>query len=122
MPYPSVRKFTALLLMVMILAVSGFCPGQESRAAETLWGAAAQAAACDAGGAGADHCPSCPDSGQSETDSCASSCYCSCHLPVTGLPFQLKHTPVISELVFFEPFTALPEVYLPKFIPPQNLA
>ena len=53
---------------------------------------------------------------------CAAACYCACHLPVTMQPLQLHHAPVMSRLVTGEPFTFLPEVYLPRFIPPQNLA
>jgi hypothetical protein len=110
------RKFTSLLLVVMILAASvhGFC--QESHAmeqspvlsADTGW---------DAG-----QSPSCPGEDHSDADHDAASCFCSCHLPMIVLPLDIQPSPIVGTLSFFDRFTALPEIYLPKFIPPQNLA
>jgi len=37
-------------------------------------------------------------------------------------PFQLSYNPSIIDFGTSEEFKHLPEVYLPKFIPPQNLA
>jgi len=46
---------------------------------------------------------------------------------VPGLPMPPEHasySPVfaISSLQFFEPYKAVPEVFLPKFVPPHNLS
>jgi hypothetical protein len=112
------KKLASLFLIVTILAASGLCSCLDSHAAEQS-SPAPVAARCDAP---ADHCPACPDGDHSGSDQCPSSCYCSCHLPLTMQTVQVQHSPVITELVFFESFIAIPEVYLPKFIPPQNLA
>ena len=121
MPHPAVAKFTSVGLILVILAVSflGLC--RETHAAEESW--VAPAPECSQKiDASDDHRPACPHEEQSDVDQCASSCYCSCHLPVTVQPLRLLHVPIISRLLVYEPFTALPEVFLSKFIPPQNLA
>ena len=105
----------------MIFMASAICLCKETHAAQQSWGTHGQVA-CDAlTGADADHCPSCPSHDQTDSDHCASSCDCSCHLSVTVPPVSIRFSPVVTDLVFFEPFTALPEVYLSKFIPPHIL-
>lgn len=118
MPHPAVAKFTSVGLILVILAVSFFGLCRETHAAEESW--VAPAPECSQKiDASDDHCPACPHEEQSDVDHCASSCYCSCHLPVTVQALQLLHAPIISRLLAYEPFTALPEVFLSKFIPPQ---
>lgn len=114
------KKFISSLLIVMIVMATSFCLCTETHAAKrSVHGQGA----CDAlAGATADHCPSCPDSDHTGADHCDSSCYCSCHLPVTVQPVLIRFSPVVTSLIVSEPFNTLPEVYLPKFIPPQNLA
>jgi hypothetical protein len=108
------KKFTALLLVVTIIAASGLCSCLDSHAADKP-----QATSVATGCGGDAHCPACPGDDSSDADHCASSCYCSCHLPLTVQTVQIRHSPAITALVFFESFTAIPEVYLSKFIPPQ---
>ena len=122
MPHPAVAKFTSVGLILVILVASflGLC--RETHAAEESWVAPAQACSQNVDASSDEHCPACPHEEQSDADHCASSCYCSCHLPVTVQPLQLLHVPIISRLLVYEPFTALPEVFLSKFIPPQNQA
>ena len=115
--YHAMKKFTSLVLILTVLAASGLCSCLDSHAAEQSL-AASVTAEC----AAADHCPACPADDHSDADHCASSCYCSCHLPLTVQAIRIVHSPVITELIFPESFTVMPEVYLPKFIPPQNLA
>ena len=50
-----------------------------------------------------------------------SSCYCPGHAPLMEQPIQLVCSQLISPLEFHEPFKAIPEVYLPKYIPPHIL-
>jgi hypothetical protein len=116
MRFAFLRKFTSLVLFILVLASAGFCPCLESHAKE-------QPAACSQSGCVADagQSPACPDDGHSTTDHDAA-CSCTCHLLVTVLPIDLQHAPVSGKLSPAETFTALPEVYLSKFIPPQNLA
>ena len=113
------QKFTCLILMAVIFAASALNPCLESGAAETPGGSQLQKFQVQ-DQADDDHCPNCPERSHPESDDCASSCGCLCHLPASMQSIRITHSPVITEIVFFEPFTALPEVYLSKFIPPQN--
>ena len=55
-----------------------------------------------------------------DNDGCDTCINCACHAPLTVQPYQLVYNPIILNLGSSEPFTYQPEVYLPKFIPPQN--
>ena len=63
--------------------------------------------------------PCTPFEHHQDNDGCDSCVNCACHASLTIQPIQLGYNPVISNLQIFEPFRFLPEVYLPKFIPPQ---
>jgi hypothetical protein len=118
------QKFAALVLVlvVLILTTPPFCMCQEIHAEDHLLIECSHASGHDSIGECSGHCPGCPADSDQESGHDASACYCSCHLPVTAQQFQIYNPQLVSDLVIFEPFTALPEVYLPKFIPPQNLA
>ena len=122
MPCAYVKKITSIFLVVMIFAASALCFCQETHAAEQAWESNTHEAAAVSLEPSADHCPACPGGGPAEKDHCSSSCYCSCHLPVSEQPLQIRHSSIVADLISFESFTALPEVYLAKFIPPQNQA
>ena len=107
-----------VILPILLASLSGAC--REAHAAGEARDLPAVRSCPVIDGACDDSSPVSPDDGQS--DHCAAACYCACHLPVTMQPLQLHHAPVMSRLVTGEPFTFLPEVYLPRFIPPQNLA
>ena len=64
-------------------------------------------------------CPCTPLEQPKDNDCCDTCDTCACHAPLTIQPFQLSYNPIISDLSTSEPFKHLPEVYLPKFIPPQ---
>ncbi|HLO25790.1 MAG TPA: hypothetical protein VK187_06735 [Geobacteraceae bacterium] len=116
MPRGSLKKFASLFLIVTILAASGLCSCLDSHAAQPS--AASAATGCD----GANHCPESPCDDHSDADHDDASCFCSCHLPLLILPMDIRPSQIAGKLAFFERFTAVPEVFLPKFIPPQNLA
>jgi hypothetical protein len=113
----AIKKFAALLLIFVVLAAAGLCPCLESHAME-------QSVACSHGGCDTvdEQGPACPADDHAPAGHDAASCFCACHLPVLVLLIQIQHVPVSGKLSPAETFTALPEVYLPKFIPPQNLA
>lgn len=118
MAHTLLHKFVTLLLLAVVIAASvvGLC--RETHAVEDCWGSHdEEKSACSLVGAG-DQCPSCP-AGEHTGDDCASSCYCSCHLPVTSQFGFSVHTPHVSTLVPIDSFFRFPEVYLPKFVPPQ---
>jgi hypothetical protein len=66
-------------------------------------------------------CPACPSDQHSVPGHYDSSCNCPCHAPLTAQPVQLVRSQQIALFEFHEPFKSLPEVYLPKFIPPHIL-
>ena len=67
-------------------------------------------------------CPCTPLEQRKDYDGCDTCTNCTCHAPLTIQSLQLRYNPVVSDLNTPDPFKHLPEVYLSKFIPPQNLA
>lgn len=63
-----------------------------------------------------------PQEQHRDYDGCDTCINCACHAPITVAPFKLGYTPSICSLTFSDPFQSLPEIYLPKFIPPQEQA
>ncbi len=117
MPRGFLKTVTSLFLIVTILVASGLCSCLDSHAAQQ---SPAAAVAADCGGAG--HCPACPGDDHSDTDHDAGSCFCACHLPLIAPKIEICYNPIVTSLFPLEKFSAIPEVFLPKFIPPQNLA
>ncbi len=115
------QQFASLVLVVVILMSPAFCLCQEIHHGANR-PECSLTAGHDAIEDCADQSPDCPGDHNPGADHDASGCYCSCHLPVTEQPIRIHHSPLIVSLTTFEPFTALPEVFLPKFIPPQNQA
>jgi hypothetical protein len=118
MPRGFLKKLTSLCLIVMVLAASGLCTCLDSHATEQAPGSASAVHCTD----DADHCPACPAGDHSSADHDAASCFCACHLPLLTQGINIRHNPVVSTLVSVEKITAIPEVWLDLFIPPQNLA
>ncbi|GFE59395.1 hypothetical protein [Geobacter sp. AOG1] len=118
MAHSLLHKFVTLLLLAVVIAasVAGLC--RETHATERCWGHDAGKSSCSLVGAD-DHCPSCPAGENSGHSDCDSSCYCSCNLPLTSSFGFSVHAPHVSSLVPLDSFFRFPEVYLPKFIPPQ---
>lgn len=71
-----------------------------------------------------DHCPACPGENDHHNDNNHSHTSCEHHssLYVGHQALLISYHPNITTHVMTEPFKAIPEVYLDKFIPPQNLA
>ncbi|KAF0220110.1 MAG: hypothetical protein FD174_1555 [Geobacteraceae bacterium] len=120
MKHPVLRKFCALILLMVIISMSvtGFCRSAHAAdpSCDTTYDMAPGTYS-----AIEKQCPSCPVDEHSVPDHCDSSCHCPCHAPLTAQPVQVVCSRQIAPLVFPEPFKALPEVYLPKFIPPHIL-
>jgi hypothetical protein len=68
--------------------------------------------------------PCCPidDHGHTDVDHCLSCLHCACNAPLAALETILSYAPSLSLLNPINRFNLLPEVYLPIFIPPQNLS
>ncbi|HEY5974895.1 MAG TPA: hypothetical protein VIU41_09145 [Geobacteraceae bacterium] len=119
---PYLTKICSLLLIVVMLAfsVTGACASAHAIEGQLM--AADDHACCAAGISAPQDCPSCPLDDEHGADGCSNCFNCLCHASLLSRPFQLAYQPFILLASCGEPFTALPEVYLPKFIPPQNLA
>lgn len=67
--------------------------------------------------------PCCPcDSDHSSSDHCNSFCSCVCHAHLPVAAVQFASSLIVVPLQFHESFKAIPEVHLPKFVPPHILA
>jgi hypothetical protein len=68
--------------------------------------------------------PCCPIDGHDHTDidHCASCLHCVCNALLAATAPILTYAPALSSLNLVDRFNTLPEVYLPIFIPPQNLS
>lgn len=64
----------------------------------------------------------CPHEQHNDYDGCDTCINCTCHAPLIIQPLQLSYNPIVSNLGAADLFKYLPEVFLSKFIPPQNLA
>jgi len=69
-----------------------------------------------------DHCPACPNEDHPNNDHSHPSCEHHSSLYLGCGPLLISYNPYITIHTIFDPFNALPEVYLEKFIPPQILA
>jgi len=65
--------------------------------------------------------PCCPDENKPDSDNCTSCGCCSSYAPLTPA-ISANNDPSIAQLISLEQFTILPDVNIPIFIPPQNLA
>lgn len=68
-----------------------------------------------------DHCPACPTEEHPSNDHSHPSCEHHSSLYFGSQPLLISYKPHIIIHTSAEPFNALPEVYLEKFIPPQIL-
>lgn len=107
-----------MLLVLASLSVTGFC-GSAHATGQTDIAAYGEDACCFS--AGEKQCPAAPVHEHEVPDHCDSSCNCPCHAPLTAQLFQLICSRRADFLVLSDSFQAVPEVYLPKFIPPHIL-
>lgn len=64
-------------------------------------------------------CPCAPLEQHNGYDDCNACLNCTCHALLAGGPLQINYNPTILALHISDPFKFLPEVFYPKFIPPQ---
>jgi hypothetical protein len=69
-----------------------------------------------------DPCPFPPLEKHKDCKGCDTCFNCACHAPLAIQPFELHYHPMAFNWTSFDPFKHLPEVILPKFIPPENQA
>ncbi|WP_250678760.1 hypothetical protein [Geomonas sp. Red32] len=116
------RKYVSLLMVMVTLTVSlstfcrSACASELSIGASSPGGTVIVASLASLPDVPIDH------DHHGEGDHCDSCCHCPCHAPLTVPSLHLVPVPVATSLVFHEPFQSIPEVYLPKYIPPHILA
>lgn len=114
------KCITFLMVIVMVvISVTGFCRSASAIGPSDNIKCADGVKHLDTG---KNQSPASPSNDHAAPDHCDSSCSCPCHAPLTAQPSLVVCVCPIDALVFFEPYKALPEVYLPKFIPPHILA
>lgn len=112
-------KFFSWLLLVLMLSVA--VNGMHANAhAGQDHGTVSEDHGQSVGSGDAHPCPH--HEQHQDADGCNTCVNCTCHAPFTVQPFQLSYAPLVQDLNPAEPFRHLPEVYLPKFIPPQILS
>lgn len=113
-------KFVSRLLLLVMLTVAINCISESSHAMQGhLFATGGHA---EHVGNDAPH--QCPDSSQEQHqdhDCCDSCSNCATHAPLTNQMMPIVYNPLITDQQFSEPFKHFSEVFLPKFIPPQNL-
>lgn len=114
-------KFIARLLLIALFTVTLNCVHESAHAIQ------APASTRDTQPEFKDtsetcNCPSQPSGHPQDSDECDDCYNCACHAPSTIQIFRLNYNPVIRNLGSSDSFKHLPEVFLPKFIPPQNHA
>lgn len=121
------RKCVSLIMVLLLvtLSVTGFCRNafsselpSDSTFSSSITKGAGNTAILAFGAC----CPVDPEHDHSLPDHCDSSCNCACHAPLMVHPVQLVCRSLVTPLVFHETTSYPPEVYLSKFIPPENLS
>ena len=65
-------------------------------------------------------CDHCPYSNEHESDCCdTTACSCAFHTPPSQ-NHRIRYAPVVGLIRLTESFRALPQVFLPIYVPPQN--
>jgi hypothetical protein len=110
-------KLISWILLVVLLAL--MVNGVHAHDHPVAIGGCGESAFAEHGDAAPAHnCPCTPEQHQ-ESDGCDSCAHCTCHAPLTVQTFRLTYAPLVLALQVNDPFAHMPEVYLPKFIPPQ---
>lgn len=116
------RHFLSRLLLMVMLTVMGNGLHEGAHAMHTPVTATGDSLS-QSEISGSQQCPCTPLEQHNDCDGCDKCVNCTCHAPLTIQPFQIIYNPsILDNLYASDPFKHLPEVYLPKFIPPQNPA
>lgn len=111
-------KFISSVVLVVMLTVTINCVHESAYAMQGHVSAAVERASTP-DISESHQCPCTPLGEHKDYDGCDTCINCVCHASLTVEPFQLSYNPIMLNLSKSDPFKHLPEVYLPKFIPPQ---
>ncbi len=121
MNLPVFKPYISFIMLLVMLSISLNGLTCSSCASEVP-GSAKFSTETDSACSGDKHGPVCPIDEHSVPDHNDSGCTCPCHASLTACHFQISFSLQVIQLNIHDPFKALPEVYLPKFIPPHILA
>jgi len=114
------KFFSRLLLVVMLtVAINGV---HESAAAIQSHMTAASDQVSSSEISATRQCPCSPIGQHKDFDNCDTCINCACHAPLTVQKYNFSYNPSVLNIQTSDPFKYIPEVYLSKFIPPQNQA
>lgn len=114
-------KFISRLILTVMLTVTINSVHESAHAMQSL--VVAEDAQVLYSEISASHqCPCSPVEQHKDNDCCDTCVNCACHAPLTVQLFKFSYNPSILDLQTFDPFKFLPEVYLSRFIPPQQQA
>ncbi len=115
-------KFVSHLLLVIMLIVAVHGVHESAHAMQGSVTASNDSAITKAEYSAPQHCPCAPPVQHKDYDGCDTCINCSCHAPLAVQQLVINYNPIILNAGFSDPYQHLPEVFLSKFIPPQNLA
>jgi hypothetical protein len=116
-------KFLSLVLLVVMLTVAINGVLESAHAMQSQVTSSDEKDGLHSEIAAPHQCPCTPLEQHKDYDGCDTCVNCACHAPLTIQPFQLSYNPsILDNMYASDPFKHLPEVYLSKFIPPQNQA
>ncbi|MBT0665571.1 hypothetical protein KI809_14780 [Geobacter pelophilus] len=116
------RAVIAILVIVSLIAsvVGGLCSDVHPDAHCSLEAGSSCAkiskAPCSSTPCNPDH------DGHSDDGHCDDCCGCSCNRSVVSTVVYLHYSPLVTTLSGNEPSSVFPEVFIPKFVPPESLA
>lgn len=111
-------KFFSRLLLVVMLTVTINGVHESAHAMQCHVNAANDQSLLEI--SSTHQCPCSPLEQLKDYDGCDNCDNCVCHAPLTVQQFKTDYSPSVLDLLTFDPFRFLPEVYLSKFIPPQK--
>jgi hypothetical protein len=114
-------KFFSLILLVVMLTATINVVHESAHAMQSHVTAAHEHASPSERSA-SHQSPCSPLEQHNDFDGCDTCINCACHASLTIQQFKFGYNPMILHLSTYDPFKHVPEVYLSKFIPPQNLA
>ncbi|GAM07918.1 hypothetical protein OR1_00187 [Geobacter sp. OR-1] len=116
------KALIALIITVFVLssAIGNLCSDVH---AGSVCSPAAISACDDNADTPSDNAPADPDhDDHSDGGHCDDCCGCSCNRSAVNNLISLKYSPLVVSLSCIEPVSQFPEVFLPKFVPPESLS
>ncbi|ACM19217.1 hypothetical protein Geob_0855 [Geotalea daltonii FRC-32] len=113
-------KFISWILLLVVMTVTLHCVTENAHAVQNCLPMAGDPTSCQK--IQSHQCPCSPPEQDQNHNDCDACINCVCHAPLTVQQFHLSYKPIIISFSSSDPFKHLPEVYLSKFVPPQNQA